>query len=95
MQCFPLYSILKAVGKTKIGYMSLDVEGAEYEIMDSLFQNSNDATFNVLSLETSYLDVPAFKKSWIEMHYMMKRNGYLLHKNVDVDSIYMNQKLNI
>ena len=25
MQCFPLYSILKAIGKTKIDYFSLDV----------------------------------------------------------------------
>ena len=37
MQCFPLYSILKAVSRTTIDYLSLYIEGAEYEISNAAF----------------------------------------------------------
>ncbi len=33
VQCFPLYSILLALGKTDFDYFSLDVEGSEYKIL--------------------------------------------------------------
>lgn len=36
MQCFPLYSILLAIGKTDIDYFSLDVEGYEYKILNTI-----------------------------------------------------------
>lgn len=35
-QCFPLYSLLLAVNRTHIDYMSLDVEGSELEILHSV-----------------------------------------------------------
>ena len=35
VQCFPLYSILLAVGRTKIDYFSLDVEGSETDVLTS------------------------------------------------------------
>jgi hypothetical protein len=36
LQCFPLYSILLAVGKTKVDYFSLDVEGSETQILKTV-----------------------------------------------------------
>ena len=33
VQCFPFYSILLAVGRTRVDYFSLDVEGAESQIL--------------------------------------------------------------
>ena len=35
VQCFPLYSILLAVGRTRIDYFSLDVEGSETDVLTS------------------------------------------------------------
>ncbi len=35
-QCFPLYSILLAIGKTEIDYFGLDVEGSEYKILNTV-----------------------------------------------------------
>ena len=32
LQCFPLYTILLAVGNPKIHYFSLDIEGAENKV---------------------------------------------------------------
>jgi hypothetical protein len=36
VQCFPLYSILLAMGTTEIDYFSLDVEGSEYKILKTI-----------------------------------------------------------
>ncbi|XP_046641070.1 protein Star-like [Daphnia pulicaria] len=36
MQCFPLYSILLAIGRTDVDYFGLDVEGAEYKILKTI-----------------------------------------------------------
>nr|CAH0110633.1 unnamed protein product [Daphnia galeata] len=36
IQCFPLYSILLAVGRTHVDYFSLDVEGSEYKILRTI-----------------------------------------------------------
>ncbi|XP_057372133.1 protein Star-like isoform X2 [Daphnia carinata] len=35
-QCFPLYSLLLAVGRTHVDYFSLDVEGSEYKILKTI-----------------------------------------------------------
>ena len=91
MQCLPLYSVLKAVGKMDIDMFSLDVEGAEYGIMLSLFENKNDIKFHVGSIETSYSEILGYNKSLIELSYLMKRNGYKLHKKHEEDHIYVNR----
>lgn len=36
VQCFPLYSILLAVGRTTLDYFSVDVEGNESQILESV-----------------------------------------------------------
>ena len=32
IQCFPLYSLLLAVGNRTVNYLSLDIEGAELQV---------------------------------------------------------------
>ena len=32
VQCFPIYSVLKAIGNPKIDYFSLDIEGTELQV---------------------------------------------------------------
>lgn len=34
MQCFPLYSLLLAIGKLLVDYLSLDIEGTELKAGD-------------------------------------------------------------
>ena len=36
MQCFPIYSVLQALGNPKISYFSLDIEGAEYTVLKTI-----------------------------------------------------------
>ena len=32
LQCFPLYSVLLALGNPTVNYLSLDIEGAEFQV---------------------------------------------------------------
>ena len=45
MQCFPLTSIIFALGNPRIDYLSLDIEGAEFEV-SIVITNSNDGILN-------------------------------------------------
>ena len=49
MQCLPLFSILKALGNPKIDYLSLDVEGAEEGVLETLPWDKVD--ISVIGLE--------------------------------------------
>ena len=59
VQCFPLYSILLAVGVTKIDFFSLDVEGAEQTVLESIPLDKVDVGLFVIE----YLDVSPEKKA--------------------------------
>ena len=37
LQCFPLYSLMLAVGNPTINFLSLDIEGAEYLVSNANF----------------------------------------------------------
>lgn len=36
MQCFPVYSVLLAMGNPVVDYFSLDIEGAEYPVLKTI-----------------------------------------------------------
>ena len=50
MQCFPMYSVLLALGNPTVHYFSLDVEGAEFPILKTLPWDKVD--IQALSVET-------------------------------------------
>ena len=55
VQCFPLYSILLAIGRTQIDFFSLDVEGAEYKILSTIPWHKVDMTvFYIIQLFNQY-----------------------------------------
>ena len=89
MQCLPLYSILKAVGVVNIDYFSLDVEGAEYDIMQSLLRDKGKIKLRVASIENTYADMIGQQKSELELTYFMSRNGYHIHKKIGEDDIFV------
>ena len=36
LQCFPLYSVLLALGNPRVDYLTLDIEGAEIPVLKSV-----------------------------------------------------------
>ena len=36
VHCFPLYSVLMALGNPLVDYLSLDIEGAEFKVLETV-----------------------------------------------------------
>jgi hypothetical protein len=53
VQCFPLYSYLLALNRTKIDYFSLDVEGSELDVLRTI-------PFEKLDIQVSVFSPPLF-----------------------------------
>ncbi|XP_059352857.1 protein Star-like [Daphnia carinata] len=69
VQCFPLYSILLAVGRTQVDYFSVDVEGSESQILMSIPWHKVDIkTLTVEVTSRRQVDVQSLTR------YMEKQN---------------------
>ena len=52
VQCLPLYSLVMALGNVTINYLSLDIEGAELPVLQTLPWDSLD--IEVMTVETNH-----------------------------------------
>ena len=86
MQCLPLTSIIKALGNPTIDYLSLDIEGAELQVLEGI--SFEEIDIKVLSIEVDHLG-RIFDGTNTNLRYLMKRNGYELFKEVGIDEIYV------
>lgn len=74
VQCFPLFSVLLAVGVKEIDYFSLDVEGAEYEVLKTF--PFSDVRIRILSIEYDHIRLqPGVDQA---LRKLMADNGYRL-----------------
>merc|ERR1712183_923284 len=53
LQCFPLYSVLKALVNPTVHYLSLDVEGSEFQILKTI--PFHEVDIKVINLEINHL----------------------------------------
>ena len=88
LQCFPLYSILKAVGRVEVDFFTLDIEGSEFAVMESMLEDANDFKLSVAAIEFSHMDLWVNKGTFMEFDYMMRRNGYKKNAFLEHDVIY-------
>ena len=95
MPCYPVMSLMLAMNVTKLDFFSLDVEGAEYPILDTLPFDRLDVS--VLAVEVAH------GRSRTDTKDMMKRKGYTAHQDLKMsdpkiqlyvdDVIFVNEKL--
>ena len=52
--CLPMYSILLALGNPTVDYFSLDVEGAEYDVLKTIPYDDVDIKVRVLKILKKY-----------------------------------------
>lgn len=90
MQCLPLAAILKAIGQTEVDLLSLDIEGAEYEVLEATLKDK-DFKFKVATVEVSSM-INTFGRTITELKYLMKRHNYSLEDQVGVDILIRNNK---
>ena len=76
MQCFPLYSLLMAaVGNVTVNYLSLDIEGAELLVLETLPWDKLD--IEVLTIETAHAG-EVFPGTTEDIRQFLRDRGYVL-----------------
>jgi len=81
MQCFPIYSMLLAVGNPVVDYMSLDIEGTEYDVLKSIPWNKVDIRIISIEVTIGKLDETAQGEHlnyWPQIQEFMKSINYTL-----------------
>lgn len=89
IQCFPLQAVLKAIGNPKIHYMSLDIEGAEFQVLQTLDWKNLD--LKLLGVETVHAG-EVFDGDANDIHDLMIDIGYIEHSLVGHDTFYLKPK---
>ena len=89
VQCFPLYSVLKALNVMDVDYFSLDIEGAEFVVLKTIPWNKVNMT--LLSVEINHAgDVfPGTRK---DIRDLPDKNGYKFKQTVVIDDFFLNVK---
>ena len=79
MQCFPLYSLVLAAGNPTVDYLSLDIEGAELKVLQTIPFSKVD--IRVMSIEVLHVERREVKK-------LMAKNGYRVLRDLKNDIIF-------
>ena len=95
VQCFPLYSILKALGRTHIDLLSLDVEGAELGVLGTI--PFSELVIEVLLVEYAVLgSKTAAPGRFKQISRLMKKTGlYELYGTTRFDMIFVRKNAKI
>lgn len=89
MQCFPLYSILLALGNPTVDLFSLDIEGAELQVLKTVPWDKVD--IKVIIIEVNHIG-EIFKGSAKQLNQFLKKSGFQFHKSLEIDDIYIKRK---
>ena len=90
VQCFPLQSVLKAIGKSKVDYFSLDIEGAEYPVLKTIEYDKVD--IGTISVEINHAG-KIFDGTREDIKELLENNGYSFVTTVHIDDIFMKKKV--
>ncbi|XP_059482337.1 uncharacterized protein LOC132200691 [Neocloeon triangulifer] len=86
--CLPFNTLLTSLNRTKIDFFSLDVEGHEFDILQTI--DFKKFEFDILVVEFAH-NGPNIKL----MAPFMDRNGYYLHHSAPTDFYFLNKKLKL
>ena len=95
IQCFPLYTVLLALGNPTVNYFSLDIEGAEFKVLSTLPFDKVDV--KVWTIETGLLG-KVFDESPEQLNEYMGKNGYITiiptysKGRTDFDTVYVKKE---
>ena len=90
LTCLPLRKIIQAYGKPSIDYLSLDIEGAELQVLQSL--DFNEIDIKVISIETNKIGI-IFDGSLTQLDYLLRRNGYIKYAQLTIDALYVKKEI--
>ncbi|XP_046638252.1 uncharacterized protein LOC124316381 [Daphnia pulicaria] len=92
VQCFPLYSILLAVGRTHVDYFSLDVEGSEYKMLKTIPWSK----VNIKTLTVEWNHIPEGEPELTRlMEHNKFRKSHMISQYFSRDVVYVQDSFNI
>ena len=91
VQCFPLFSVLVALGNPHIDYFSLDIEGAEWTILKSLPWDRINVTALTVEINHAGETLPG---SQSDIRQLMQQKGYELAGTLTIDDLFYRKDLN-
>lgn len=86
LQCFPLYSVLMALGNPTVDLFSLDIEGAEIQVLKTIPWDK--VNIRVLIIEVNHIG-EIFEGSPKKLINLLKKSGYKFFKSSTIDDIYI------
>ena len=90
VQCFPIQAVLKAINSPTVTYFSLDIEGAEYDVLKTIDFDKID--ISLLGVEIQGIGDDILRKntgSKEQIHNLLKQNGYIYTDRVELDSFFV------
>ena len=91
VQCFPLYSVLKALNISAVDYFSLDIEGAEFVVLNTIPWEKVNMT--LLSIETNHAG-DIFPGSRKDIEQFLDDKGFELVETAEIDDFFLNKMYN-
>ena len=86
MQCFPLYTVLMALGNPTVDLFSLDIEGAELQVLKTIPWDK--VNIRVLLIEVNHIG-EIFKGSPKALNQLLKKSGFKFFRSTTIDDIYV------
>lgn len=90
LQCFPTYSLLLALGNPTVNYFSLDIEGAEFLVLQSIPWEKVDIEVMGIELEHAGKVFPGTRE---EIHKFLNSKDYLYVGTVGIDDMFVRKDL--
>jgi len=85
IQCLPLSTLILALGNPRVDFLSLDIEGAEFDILKTVLWDKID--IRAISVETMFAS--EFDKSAIEFNSFLEARGFQFLDKISRDSVYV------
>ena len=92
MQCFPLFSVLMAMGNPTVDLFSLDIEGAELPVLGTI--PWDQVNIRVLVVEVNHLG-QIFKGSPKALNKLLKKNGFKYLQSFEADDLYVKRDFKV
>jgi len=90
LQCFPLFTMVLALGSPTINYLSLDIEGAEFLVLKSIPWDKVDIEVLVIELEHAGKVFPGSRK---DVHKFLAGKGYEYVGTLEIDDVFVRRDL--
>jgi len=85
MQCLPLSSLILALGNPRVDFLSLDIEGAELEVLETILWDRID----IRSISVETLFASEFNSSFQKIHLLLTSQGFLFLDKISRDSVFV------